>query len=158
MKKKAKKREKRREPSPPHIPAGATCVLRSKFSASQFWDDCRRYNVTVIQYVGELMRYLCNTPKVRPEIHPRGGCDATGRVLRRFLPSQRDNDQKHGVRLAVGNGLRAEVWKEFLQRFGPISIWEFYGATEGNAGFINYTGKIGAVGRANPFLKVSHQR
>ncbi|NWZ28343.1 S27A2 synthetase, partial [Asarcornis scutulata] len=107
---------------------GATCVLRSKFSASQFWDDCRRYNVTVIQYVGELMRYLCNTPK-------------------------RDNDQKHGVRLAVGNGLRAEVWKEFLQRFGPISIWEFYGATEGNAGFINYTGKIGAVGRANPFLK-----
>ncbi|KAM6364605.1 long-chain fatty acid transport protein 5 [Pluvialis apricaria] len=107
---------------------GATCVLRSKFSASQFWDDCRRYNVTVIQYVGELMRYLCNTPK-------------------------RPNDREHGVRLALGNGLRAEVWKEFLQRFGPISIWEFYGATEGNAGFINYTGKIGAVGRANVFLK-----
>ncbi|NWW51464.1 S27A2 synthetase, partial [Pedionomus torquatus] len=107
---------------------GATCVLRAKFSASQFWDDCRRYNVTVIQYVGELMRYLCNTPK-------------------------RPNDQEHRVRMALGNGLRAEVWKEFLQRFGPISIWEFYGATEGNAGFINYTGKIGAVGRANVFLK-----
>ncbi|KAM6184276.1 long-chain fatty acid transport protein 5 [Sarcoramphus papa] len=107
---------------------GATCVLRAKFSASQFWDDCRRYNVSVIQYVGELMRYLCNTPK-------------------------RANDREHGVRLALGNGLRAEVWKEFLQRFGPISIWEFYGATEGNAGFINYTGKIGAVGRANVFLK-----
>ncbi|XP_009283743.2 PREDICTED: bile acyl-CoA synthetase [Aptenodytes forsteri] len=107
---------------------GATCVLRAKFSASQFWDDCRRYNVSVIQYVGELMRYLCNTPK-------------------------RANDREHGVRLALGNGLRAEVWKEFLQRFGPISIWEFYGATEGNAGFINYTGKIGAVGRANVFFK-----
>ncbi|NXK16053.1 S27A2 synthetase, partial [Arenaria interpres] len=107
---------------------GATCVLRAKFSASQFWDDCRRYNVSVIQYVGELMRYLCNTPK-------------------------RPNDREHGVRMALGNGLRAEVWKEFLQRFGPISIWEFYGATEGNAGFINYTGKIGAVGRANVFLK-----
>ncbi|NXW61115.1 S27A2 synthetase, partial [Eurystomus gularis] len=107
---------------------GATCVLRSKFSASQFWDDCRRYDVTVIQYVGELMRYLCNTPK-------------------------RPNDREHRVRMALGNGLRAEVWKEFLHRFGPISIWEFYGATEGNAGFINYTGKIGAVGRANAFLK-----
>ncbi|XP_074023095.1 long-chain fatty acid transport protein 2-like [Numenius arquata] len=107
---------------------GATCVLRAKFSASQFWDDCRRYNVSVIQYVGELMRYLCNTPK-------------------------RPNDREHRVRMALGNGLRAEVWKEFLQRFGPISIWEFYGATEGNAGFINYTGKIGAVGRANVFLK-----
>ncbi|XP_068277912.1 long-chain fatty acid transport protein 2-like [Nyctibius grandis] len=107
---------------------GATCVLRAKFSASQFWNDCRRYNVSVIQYVGELMRYLCNTPK-------------------------RADDQEHGVRMALGNGLRAEVWKEFLQRFGPISIWEFYGATEGNAGFINYTGKVGAVGRANVFLK-----
>ncbi|XP_028940150.1 very long-chain acyl-CoA synthetase-like, partial [Antrostomus carolinensis] len=110
------------------LEVGATCVLRAKFSASQFWDDCRRYNVTVIQYVGELMRYLCNAPK-------------------------RDNEREHGVRLALGNGLRGEVWKEFLQRFGPISIWEFYGATEGNAGFINYTGKIGAVGRANVFLK-----
>ncbi|XP_063174656.1 long-chain fatty acid transport protein 5 [Chroicocephalus ridibundus] len=107
---------------------GATCVLRGKFSASQFWEDCRRYNVSVIQYVGELMRYLCNTPK-------------------------RPNDREHRVRMALGNGLRAEVWKEFLQRFGPVSIWEFYGATEGNAGFINYTGKIGAVGRANIFLK-----
>ncbi|NXF42134.1 S27A2 synthetase, partial [Nyctibius bracteatus] len=107
---------------------GATCVLRAKFSASQFWPDCRRYNVSVIQYVGELMRYLCNAPK-------------------------RADDREHGVRMALGNGLRAEVWKEFLQRFGPISIWEFYGATEGNAGFINYTGKVGAVGRANVFLK-----
>lgn len=90
-----------------------------------------------------------------------GTHDTVGRTLRRFLPfvtPQRADDREHGVRLALGNGLRAEVWKEFLQRFGPISIWEFYGATEGNAGFINYTGKIGAVGRANVFLKVSRWR
>ncbi|XP_073067892.1 long-chain fatty acid transport protein 2 isoform X2 [Manis javanica] len=42
---------------------GATLVLRTKFSASQFWDDCRKYNVTVIQYIGELLRYLCNSPQ-----------------------------------------------------------------------------------------------
>ncbi|NXE02846.1 S27A2 synthetase, partial [Chaetorhynchus papuensis] len=100
---------------PVPCPPGATCVLRAKFSASQFWADCRRYNVSVIQYVGELMRYLCNTPK-------------------------RADDQEHGVRMALGNGMRAEVWKEFLRRFGPVAVWEFYGATEGNAGFINYTG------------------
>ncbi|TRZ08013.1 hypothetical protein HGM15179_019093 [Zosterops borbonicus] len=111
------------------LDVGATCVLRSKFSASHFWADCRRYNVTVIQYVGELMRYLCNTPP-------------------------RPDDGQHGVRMALGNGMRAEVWKEFLRRFGPVAIWEFYGATEGNAGFINYTGKVGAVGRANRFLKL----
>lgn len=44
--------------------AGITIALSRKFSASQFWDDCRKYDVTVIQYIGELMRYLCNTPKV----------------------------------------------------------------------------------------------
>ncbi|KAL7977302.1 hypothetical protein Chor_009251 [Crotalus horridus] len=43
---------------------GATCVLAPKFSVSNFWNDCRRYQVSVIQYVGETMRYLCNAPKV----------------------------------------------------------------------------------------------
>ncbi|KAF7239648.1 Very long-chain acyl-CoA synthetase [Varanus komodoensis] len=110
------------------LEVGATCVLRSKFSVSHFWDDCRRYRVSVIQYVGEVMSYLCNAPK-------------------------KDNDRDHSVRLAVGNGMRMEVWKEFLRRFGPIQIYEFYGATEGNVGFVNYTGKVGAVGRASYFFK-----
>lgn len=71
-----------------------------------------------------------------------------------FATPQRPDDREHGVRAALGNGLRADVWREFLQRFGPLAVWEFYGATEGNAGFVNYTGKIGAVGRANVFLRV----
>ncbi|XP_034290550.1 long-chain fatty acid transport protein 2 [Pantherophis guttatus] len=107
---------------------GATLVLRSKFSASQFWDDCRKYKVTVIQYIGEVLRYLCHVPK-------------------------KDNDQNHMVRLAVGNGLRADIWREFVRRFGDMRIYEFYAATEGNIGFANYTGKIGAVGRLNYFHK-----
>ncbi|XP_043990200.1 very long-chain acyl-CoA synthetase [Gambusia affinis] len=106
------------------IETGSTLVLKRKFSASQFWDDCRKYNVTVIQYIGEVMRYLCCTPK-------------------------RDNDKDHKVRLAIGNGVRAEVWREFLSRFGNIQIFEFYASTEGNIGFLNYTGKIGAVGRVH---------
>ncbi|XP_040436643.1 long-chain fatty acid transport protein 6 isoform X3 [Falco naumanni] len=44
------------------IELGATCVLKKKFSASQFWSDCKKYNVTVIQYIGELCRYLCSQP------------------------------------------------------------------------------------------------
>uniref|UniRef100_A0A3Q0R8K3 long-chain-fatty-acid--CoA ligase n=1 Tax=Amphilophus citrinellus TaxID=61819 RepID=A0A3Q0R8K3_AMPCI len=104
------------------IENGITIVLRSKFSASNFWNDCRKYNVTVIQYIGEIMRYLCNTPK-------------------------RDNDKDHKVRLALGNGIRADTWTEFLDRFGNIHVCECYGATEGNIGFINYVGKVGAIGR-----------
>ncbi|XP_078283609.1 long-chain fatty acid transport protein 2-like isoform X1 [Rhinoraja longicauda] len=111
------------------ISAGATAVLRRKFSASQFWDDCRKHNVTVIQYIGELLRYLCNVPK-------------------------KNNDRDHTVRVALGNGARADVWKEFLNRFGNIRICEFYGATEGNVGFMNYGGKIGAAGKVNFFTKM----
>lgn len=103
---------------------GATCVLKKKFSASQFWNDCRKYNVTVFQYIGELCHYLCKQPK-------------------------REGEKDHQVRLAVGNGLRSDVWREFLDRFGNIKICEFYGATEGNICLINHNGKIGSVGRTN---------
>ncbi|KAK1141762.1 very long-chain acyl-CoA synthetase-like [Acipenser oxyrinchus oxyrinchus] len=99
-----------------------TVVLRRKFSASKFWDDCRKHNVTVIQYIREVLRYLCNVPK-------------------------KDSDRDHKVRLAFGNGARADTWKEFLKRFGDIQISECYGATEGNLGFVNYVGKVGAIGR-----------
>ncbi|XP_049986895.1 long-chain fatty acid transport protein 5 [Alexandromys fortis] len=108
---------------------GATCVLAPKFSASRFWADCRQHGVTVIQYVGEVLRYLCNVPE-QPE------------------------DKTHPVRLAMGNGLREEVWKIFQQRFGPIRIWEFYGSTEGNSGLMNYVGRCGAVGKTNCFLRM----
>nr|XP_061812374.1 long-chain fatty acid transport protein 2-like [Nerophis lumbriciformis] len=106
------------------IDLGITVALKSKFSSSQFWDDCRKYNVTVIQYIGEIMRFVCNTPK-------------------------KPNDRNHKVRLAIGNGIRANVWKDFLNRFGNVQILELYGATEGNFVLMNYCGKIGAVGRDN---------
>ncbi|EPY90093.1 Bile acyl-CoA synthetase [Camelus dromedarius] len=108
---------------------GVTCVLAPKFSASCFWDDCRQHGVTVIQYVGEVLRYLCNTP-------------------------QRPEDRTHTVRLAIGSGLRADVWETFQQRFGPIRIWEVYGSTEGNVGFVNYPGRCGAHGKTSCFLRM----
>lgn len=108
---------------------GATCVLAHKFSASRYWAECRQHGVTVILYVGEVLRYLCNVPK-QPE------------------------DKKHTVRFAMGNGLRADVWKNFQQRFGPIQIWELYGSTEGNVGLMNYVGHCGAVGRNSCFIRM----
>nr|XP_015221926.1 PREDICTED: very long-chain acyl-CoA synthetase-like [Lepisosteus oculatus] len=48
----------------------------------------------------------------------------------------------------TGEGLRHDVWKEFAERFGVYGITESYGSTESNVRFINYTGKIGAIGRA----------
>lgn len=72
-----------------------------------------------------------------------------------LLLQQKPNDRDHKVRVAVGNGLRGDVWREFIKRFGDIHIYEFYASTEGNIGFVNYTRKIGAIGRANYLQRVS---
>ncbi|KAM9338344.1 long-chain fatty acid transport protein 2 [Symphorus nematophorus] len=112
------------------IQLGATCVLKKKFSASQFWKDCVKHNVTVVQYIGELCRYLVNHPTV-PE------------------------ERAHSVWLAAGSGLRSDVWKEFVRRFGKIRIREGYGLTEASIGFLNYTDEVGPIGRASYFNKLS---
>ena len=107
--------------------AGGSVAIAERFSASHFWRDVERWDCTAFQYIGELCRYLLAAPA--------GPAD----------PS-------HGVRLAIGNGLSAEVWRRFLDRFGPIHVLEFYASTEGNVWLYNVEGRIGAIGRVPPFL------
>jgi fatty-acyl-CoA synthase len=106
---------------------GGSVAIREKFSARQFWDDVARFDCTLVQYIGELARYLVNAPP-----HPR---EAT-----------------HRLRLACGNGLRADVWEAFQQRFAIPRILEFYAATEGNLSLYNVDGKVGAIGKVPSFL------
>jgi len=101
---------------------GGSVVIRERFSAREFWDDIVRWDCTCFQYIGELCRYLVNSPP-----HP--------------------NERSHRLRLACGNGLRPDIWREFKQRFQIPHIIEFYAATEGNVSFFNFDGKEGSVGR-----------
>lgn len=87
---------------------GCTMAMRRKFSASQFWSDCIKYNCTVAQYIGEICRYLLSVP-VKPQ------------------------DKQHQIRLMFGNGLRPQIWKQFVARFNVPNIGEVYGSTEGNS-------------------------
>ncbi|XP_050545913.1 long-chain fatty acid transport protein 1-like isoform X3 [Daktulosphaira vitifoliae] len=100
---------------------GSTCVIKSKFSASNYWKDCIKYKCTIAQYIGEMCRYCLSVPTS-------------------------EFDTSHQVRMIIGNGLRPQIWQEFVQRFNIQKIVEFYGATEGNANMMNATNKIGAVG------------
>ncbi|XP_062264523.1 long-chain fatty acid transport protein 1a [Platichthys flesus] len=100
---------------------GLTVVVKKKFSASRFWEDCIKYNCTVVQYIGEICRYLLSQP-------------------------ERPSEKGHKVRLAVGNGLRPSVWEAFTERFRVAQIGEFYGATECNCSIANMDGKVGACG------------
>ncbi|KAK3995685.1 hypothetical protein QBC44DRAFT_348233 [Cladorrhinum sp. PSN332] len=111
---------------------GATLAIGRKFSTKTFWKEVRETNSTIIQYVGETCRYLTVAP---PEIDP-----VTGENL----------DKKHRVRVAMGNGLRPDVWDKFKERFGIETIYEFYAATEGSLGLWNVSTNSfskGAVGR-----------
>jgi len=106
---------------------GGSVVLRPRFSARRFWDDVAEWDCTLFQYIGELCRYLLNTPP-----HPR--------------------EAEHRIRLCCGNGLRADVWNEFTRRFRIPEILEFYAATESNVSLYNCEGKPGAIGRIPSFL------
>ena len=46
--------------------AAARCSSARRFSAREFWDDVVRNDCTLFQYIGELCRYLVNSPP-----HPR---------------------------------------------------------------------------------------
>lgn len=107
--------------------AGGSVVIRERFSTSQFWDDIRKWECTLFQYIGELCRYLLHAPA---------------------SPYERD----HAIRLACGNGMAPEVWDQFRDRFGIPQILEFYASTECNLSLFNVQGKPGAIGHIPAYL------
>jgi fatty-acyl-CoA synthase len=106
---------------------GGSVFLREGFSARRFWDDIVTRDCTLFQYIGELCRFLLHSPP-----HPR--------------------ETEHRIRLCCGNGLRADVWPQFKERFRIPQILEFYAATEANFSLYNCEGKPGAIGRIPSFL------
>lgn len=107
---------------------GGSVVIRERFSAREFWEDIVRHDCTMMQYIGELCRYLINSPP-------------------------NPNETRHRLRIACGNGLRPDIWEEFKQRFRIPLILEFYAATEGNVMMFNFEGKSGAIGRLPWFIE-----
>jgi len=107
--------------------SGASVAIRGIFSAGQFWDDVIRWDCTLFQYIGEFCRYLLNTPAT-------------------------PNERNHRIRLACGNGLSADVWRDFQKRFHVPRIVEFYASTEGGLSLFNAEGEPGAIGRVPAYL------
>ncbi|HLZ75104.1 long-chain-acyl-CoA synthetase [Phenylobacterium sp.] len=107
---------------------GGSVFLRRKFSASHFWGEAVDEGCTMFVYIGELCRYLVN--------------QAPG-----------EDETRHKIRMAFGNGLRPDIWPTMKQRFRIPEILEFYGSTEGNVSMFNFDGREGAIGRAPKWLR-----
>lgn len=84
---------------------GGCVAISNKFSTSTFWKQVCMTDSTHIQYVGEVCRYLLNSPVSEYE-------------------------RKHHVEIACGNGLKTDIWKQFKERFNIKIIGEFYASTE----------------------------
>ena len=120
----------------PTIHSGSSVALGRKFSHRTFWPEVRACRAQTIQYVGELCRYLVNAP-----------------------PSPLD--KQHDVFMAWGNGMRADIWEVFRERFGIPVINELYAATDGLGACFNYNrGDFGkfAIAKRGLFWRLTSGR
>jgi fatty-acyl-CoA synthase len=88
----------------PALASGAAIALRSRFSASQFMPDIRRYGATFFSTVGRALSYVLATP-----------------------PSAEDRD--HHVKFALAPESSPADMKAFRARFG-IACFAGYGSSE----------------------------
>ncbi len=104
------------------VQGGSSFGFRKRFSASEFWNDVKKFGATCCLYIGEVPRYLINRPKS-------------------------EYVENNTFKKMLGLGLRKDIWETFKSRFHVQHILEFYGATEGAGGLFNVNEKPGMIGR-----------
>jgi putative long chain acyl-CoA synthase len=108
------------------VAGGARLALAEGLRPETFWEEVRRYGVTVASYTWTMLRELVERPPDRDERH-------------------------HPVRLFIGSGMPRGLWRRVEERFAPARVLEFYASAEGEAVLVNLTGaKPGSRGRPLP--------
>src|ERR1700753_2263946 len=109
---------------------GAKVIINRRFSASRFWEQCRRERVTAFNGMGEMLRILMKQPE---------GSDDT------------DNP----VRVVIGAAAPRDQVLEFEERYG-VAILDVYGLTEtGPITFCTYDQRrAGSMGVPVPWYEV----
>lgn len=80
-------------------------VVSKRFSASRFWDICRKYNVTIFNLLGAMPQFLLKQP-------------------------ERPNDGDNKVKVVISAACPKEMVEPFEKRYN-LTIKEFYGAVDG---------------------------
>jgi putative long chain acyl-CoA synthase len=108
------------------VAGGARLAMATRFEPMTFWEEVRRYGVTVASYTWTLLHDLVEAP-----IQP--------------------GERHHPVRLFIGSGMPRGLWRRVQERFKPARVVEFYASTEAGAILVNLGGaKIGSMGRPLP--------
>jgi crotonobetaine/carnitine-CoA ligase len=108
---------------------GAKVAIAKKFSASRFWDDIRKYDVTAFNTIGAMIPILMKQP-------------------------QKSNDRDNKARFTLSSACPVDEWEKFEKRFG-IKIYESYGAVDGGGKTIWNLGNapVGSIGKPSPNTK-----
>ncbi len=108
------------------IAGGARLAMATAFDPSTFWQEVRRYGVTVATYTWTLLHDLV------------------------FAASE-PGERHHSVRLFMGSGMPTGLWRRVERRFAPARVLEFYASTETGAILVNLRdAKPGSMGRPLP--------
>jgi putative long chain acyl-CoA synthase len=108
------------------IAGGARLAIARRFEPATFWEEVRRYGITVASYTWTMLREIADAPDDPAERH-------------------------HPLRLFIGAGMPRGLWKRIAKRFHPAAVLEFYASTEGEAILVNLSGeKPGCKGRPLP--------
>jgi putative long chain acyl-CoA synthase len=108
------------------IAGGARLAMATEFVPETFWNEVRRYGVTVASYTWTLLHELVQAPPQPGERH-------------------------HGLRLFIGSGMPRGLWRRVQRRFTPARVLEFYASTETGAILVNLAdAKPGSLGRPLP--------
>ncbi|MFD4356348.1 AMP-binding protein, partial [Nocardia sp. NPDC058518] len=92
----------------------------------RFAEEVHRYGVTVVTYTWTMLRDLLDA-----QVFPAG--------------------HNHPIRLFIGSGMPAGLWRRTVEQFEPARVLEFYASIDGDVVLANVPGaKIGSKGRPVP--------
>ncbi|MFC8528714.1 AMP-binding protein [Nocardia sp. NPDC057227] len=108
------------------IAGGSRIALARSLDPHRFGEEVHRYGVTVVTYTWTMMRDILDA-----EVFPKG--------------------HRHPIRLFIGSGMPAGLWRRTVEQFEPARVLEFYASIEGEVVLANVSGvKHGCKGRPVP--------
>src|SRR5690606_5030415 len=108
------------------VAGGSRIALARSLDPRSFAGEVHRYGVTVVTYTWTMLRDILDA-----EVFPAG--------------------HAHPIRLFIGSGMPAGLWRRTLEQFAPARVLEFYASIEGDVVLASVKGgKVGSKGRPVP--------
>ncbi len=108
------------------VVGGARIALSRELRPDRFVQEIRQYGVTVVSYTWAMLREVIDDPAF-------------------------SLNGSHPIRLFIGSGMPAGLWKRVVDVFEPANVVEFFATADGQAVLANVKGaKIGSKGRPLP--------